>query len=143
MLKRTLMQLCSHFIWVLIFGAIMNRNDFPLKDLVKTWIFDLDGTLVVHNGYKEGVDTLLPGVKEFYEKNITKDDYILIVTARFSKFKGIAEKCLLDNDIYYDRIIYDTPRGERILINDRKPWDGGLDTAFSYNIDRNEGLGNI
>ena len=121
----------------------MNRNDFPLKDLVKTWIFDLDGTLVVHNGYKEGVDTLLPGVKEFYEKNITKDDYILIVTARFSKFKGIAEKCLLDNDIYYDRIIYDTPRGERILINDRKPWDGGLDTAFSYNIDRNEGLGNI
>ena len=121
----------------------MNRNDFPLKDLVKTWIFDLDGTLVVHNGYKEGVDTLLPGVKEFYEKNITKDDYILIVTARFSEFKGIAEKCLLDNDIYYDRIIYDTPRVERILINDRKPWGGGLDTAFSYNIDRNEGLGNI
>ena len=137
------MQLCSLVIWVLIFGAIMDRNDFPLKDLVKTWIFDLDGTLVVHNGYKEGVDTLLPGVKEFYEKNITKDDYILIVTARFSKFKGIAEKCLLDNDIYYDRMIYDTPRGERILINDRKPWDGGLDTAFSYNIDRNEGLGNI
>ena len=118
----------------------MDRNDFPLKDLVKTWIFDLDGTLVVHNGYKEGVDTLLPGVKEFYEKNVTRDDYILIVTARFSKFKGIAEKCLLDNGIYYDRIIYDTPRGERILINDRKPWDGGLDTAFSYNIDRNEGL---
>ena len=137
------MLLCSLFIWLLIFGVIKNRNDFPLKDLVKTWIFDLDGTLVVHNGYKEGVDTLLPGVKEFYEKNITKDDYILIVTARFSKFKGIAEKCLLDNDIYYDRIIYDTPRGERILINDRKPWDGGLDTAFSYNIDRNEGLGNI
>ena len=121
----------------------MDRNDFPLKDLVKTWIFYLDGTLVVHNGYNEGVDTLLPGGKEFYEKNITKDDYILIVTARFSEFKGIAEKCLLDNDIYYDRIIYDTPRGERILINDRKPWDGGLDTAFSYNIDRNEGLGNI
>ena len=123
--------------------SIIERSNLKLDDLVKTWIFDLDGTLVVHNGYKDGVDTLLPGVKEFYEKNVTRDDYILIVTARFSKFKGIAEKCLLDNGIYYDRIIYDTPRGERILINDRKPWDGGLDTAFSYNIDRNEGLGNI
>ena len=72
-----------------------------------------------------------------YDGDTNVDDYILIITARESKFKGIAEKCLLDNDIYYDKIIYDTPRGERILINDRKPWDGGLDTAYSYNIDRN------
>ena len=115
----------------------MDRSNFKLDDLVKTWIFDLDGTLVVHNGYKTGVDTILPGVKEFYEKNIQKTDYILIITARYSKFKGIAEKCLLDNGIYYDKIIYDTPRGERILINDRKPWGGGIATAFSYNIDRN------
>ena len=117
--------------------SIMDRSSFPLEDLVKTWIFDLDGTLVIHNGYKTGVDTILPGVKEFYEKTIRRDDYILIITARDSKFKGIAEKCLLDNNIYYDKIIYDTPRGERILVNDRKPWDGGLDTAYSFNIDRN------
>ena len=64
-------------------------------------------------------------------------DYILIITARNSEFKGIAEKCLVDNNIRYDRIIYDTPRGERILINDRKPWVGGIDTAYSFNIDRN------
>ena len=75
--------------------------------------------------------------KEFYEKNIADTDYILLITARNSEFKGIAEKCLLDNNIRYDRIIYDTPRGERILINDRKPWDGGIDTAYSFNIDRN------
>ena len=49
----------------------------------------------------------------------------------------MAEKCLLDNNLRYDKIIYDTPRGERILINDRKPWDGGIDTAYSFNIDRN------
>ena len=76
-------------------------------------------------------------LQEFYEKNIDDTDYILIITARNSEFKGIAEKCLLDNNIRYDRIIYDTPRGERILINDRKPWDGGIDTAYSFNIDRN------
>ena len=115
----------------------MDRSSFRLDDIEKTWIFALDGTLVVHNGYKNGVDELLSGVKEFYEKNIDDTDYILIITARNSEFKGIAEKCLLDNNIRYDRIIYDTPRGERILINDRKPWDGGIDTAYSFNIDRN------
>ena len=61
---------------------------------------------------------------------------MLIISARFSEFKGIAEKCLDTNGIRYDKIIYDTPRGERILINDRKPWGGGLDTAYSINIDR-------
>ena len=118
--------------------SIMDRSCFRLDDIEKTWIFDLDGTLVVHNGYKGGMDTLLPGVKDFYKRNIRDTDYILIITARDSEFKGIAEKCLLDNNIRYDKIIYDTPRGERILINDRKPWDGGIDTAYSININRNQ-----
>ena len=83
----------------------MVRSSFRLDDIEKTWIFDLDGTLVVHNGYKNGVDELLSGVKEFYENNIEDTDYILIITARNSEFKGIAEKCLLDNNIRYDRII--------------------------------------
>ena len=35
-------------------------------------IFDLDGTLVKHNGYKlDGMDTLLEGVKEYLEKVLT------------------------------------------------------------------------
>ena len=35
-----------------------------LSTLPKTWIFDLDGTILKHNGYKiDGEDTLLPGVK--------------------------------------------------------------------------------
>ena len=118
--------------------SIMDRSCFRLDDIEKTWIFDLDGTLVVHNGYKGGMDTLLPGVKDFYKRNIRETDYILIITARDSEFKGIAERCLLDNNIRYDKIIYDTPRGERILINDRKPWDGGIDTAYSININRNQ-----
>ena len=58
----------------------MDRSSFRLDDIEKTWIFDLDGTLVVHNGYKNGVDELLSGVKEFYEKNINDTDYILIIT---------------------------------------------------------------
>jgi hypothetical protein len=106
--------------------------------LNKTWIFDLDGTLVIHNGYKCGEDTLLPGIKDFFHNNITDTDYVLITTARHSEFKGIAEKCFLENQIRYNKIIYDMPNGERILMNDIKP--SGLKTAYSYNLDRDIGL---
>lgn len=44
-----------------------------LSPLGKTWILDLDGTLVKHNGYKlDGHDTLLPGAKDFL-KQITSE----------------------------------------------------------------------
>ena len=114
----------------------MDRSNF--SNLNKTWIFDLDGTLVIHNGYKCGEDTLLPGVKGFFDKNIIDNDYILIITARQSVFKGIAERCFSENGIKFNKIIYDMPHGERILVNDIKP--GGLKTAHSFNLIRNMGL---
>ena len=40
-----------------------------LSTLPKTWIIDVDGTLVKHNGYLiDGEDTILDGVKEFFDK---------------------------------------------------------------------------
>ena len=40
-----------------------------LSTLPKTWIFDIDGTIVKHNGYKfDGFDTLLDGVKDFFKE---------------------------------------------------------------------------
>lgn len=107
------------------------------SDLNKTWIFDLDGTLLKHNGYKNGGEELLPGVKEFFSK-ISKDDRIVILTARDTKYQQITEKFLNDNEIRFDHIIYDLPIGERILFNDKKP--SGLKTAYAYNLDRDTGL---
>lgn len=43
--------------------------------------------------------------------------------------------------IFYDQLIMGIGGGSRVLINDRKP--DGSDTAFSYNVDRNYGIGNI
>lgn len=108
------------------------------SDLNKTWIFDLDGTLVVHNGYKTGVDTLLPGVKQFFQNTIKTGDYVLILTARKSEYKDITEKFLFDNGIFYDRIIYDLPYGERFLFNDEK--ESGLITSYCFSLKRDEGL---
>ena len=53
-----------------------------LSSLAKTWIFDIDGTIVKHNGYKiDGYDTLLEGVSEFFEK-LPKEDKVIFLTSR-------------------------------------------------------------
>lgn len=106
-----------------------------LSTLPKTWIFDLDGTLVKHNGYKmDGKDTLLPGAKE-YLSVIPKEDKILIITSRTEEYREITIQFLRKNQIPYDQIIFHMPMGERIVVNDRKP--SGIDMAVAMNIDRN------
>ena len=106
--------------------------------LAKTWLFDVDGTLVKHNGYKiDGYDTLLDGVSEFFE-NVSPDDKIILLTARKEEYLPALKDFLKENNIRYDILLTDMPMGERILINDRKP--SGLDMAFAVNKNRDEKL---
>ena len=112
-------------------------ENLKLSSLSKTWIFDLDGTILVHNGYKNGGDRILPGVKEFFDK-IPETDYILILTARKEEVLESSIKFLKDNGIRYNEILADIPFGERILLNDMK--DSGLKTAYAINLKRDEGL---
>lgn len=112
-----------------------------LSVLPHTWILDLDGTLVEHNGYKiYGEDKLLKGIKDFY-KSIPAQDYILILTARTEQYRQQTETFLKENGIRYNQIIYNIPMGERIVINDRKP--SGLDMAHAINVNRNQKLCDI
>ena len=107
-----------------------------LSTLPKTWIFDLDGTLLKHNGYKiDGKDTLLDGVKDYLD-HIPEDDYILILTSRTDKYRDMTISFLRENDIRYDDIFFNIPMGERIVVNDRKP--SGIDMAVALNVNRNE-----
>lgn len=112
-------------------------EDLKLSSLPKTWIFDLDGTILVHNGYKNGGDRILPGVKEFFDK-IPEIDHILILTARKEEVLESTIGFLKDNGIRYNNILADIPFGERILLNDMK--DSGLKTAYAVNLKRDEGL---
>lgn len=102
--------------------------------LGKTWIFDIDGTLCKHNGYKiDGYDTILPGVKEFFAQ-LSVADKVILVTSRKTEYAQITEAFLHDNHIRYDAILYDMPYGERILVNDKKP--SGLITGIAVNTER-------
>lgn len=107
-----------------------------LSTLPKTWVFDLDGTLLKHNGYKiDGVDTVLPGAIE-YLCTIPEEDKIIIFTSRTDEYKQKTIDFLIEHKIRYDEIFFNMPMGERIIVNDRKP--SGLDMSVAINIDRDE-----
>ena len=108
-------------------------------NLNHTWIFDLDGTIFKHNGYLDGTDELLPNVKTLFE-SVPIDDYIIILTARSKIYEKLTLQNLNKYNIRYDKIIFDIPTGERILINDIKPQ--GLNTALCWNITRDKGFWN-
>lgn len=110
------------------------ENTLILSTLPKTWIFDLDGTLLKHNGYKlDGVDTVLDGVKE-YLAHIPEEDQILILTSRTEEYRKSTLELLEKEGIRYDEILFNLPMGERIVVNDRKP--SGIDMAVAVNVDR-------
>ena len=108
-----------------------------LSSLPKTWIFDLDGTLVVHNGYKHGKDEMLPGVKEFFAK-IPQEDAILIITGREPEAREKTVDFLHSAGIRFNEIIFGLPLGERILFGDDKP--SGLCTSYAVRRIRDQGL---
>ncbi|NBH33404.1 hypothetical protein D3Z58_07500 [Clostridiaceae bacterium] len=105
-----------------------------LSTLPKTWILDLDGTIVKHNGYKlDGKDTLLAGAKEYLDE-LPEEDRIVILTSREERYKEETLKFLMESGVRYDEILFGMPMGERIVVNDRKP--SGLSMAVAVNVER-------
>ena len=117
----------------------MKKDKLTLSTLGHTWIFDLDGTIVKHNGYLlDGKDSLLPGALEFLH-NLPEKDMIIIVTSRKERYRILTENFLKDCKIRYDHIIFDAPYGERILVNDDKP--SGLKSSYAISSKRDEWCG--
>lgn len=105
-----------------------------LSTLPKTWIFDIDGTIVKHNGYKlDGHDTLLDGARE-YIAALPPEDFVLLLTSRTDEYREMTIDFLKANNIRFDEIIFNMPLGERIVVNDRKP--SGIDMSIAVNLDR-------
>ncbi|MDE6886416.1 MAG: hypothetical protein K2P17_05215 [Helicobacteraceae bacterium] len=113
-------------------------KELELSTLNKTWIFDIDGTILKHNGFKiDGFDTLLEGAREFFSK-LSPNDVVILLTAREQKYIKSLKSFLKANNIRYDYLIPNLPNGERILINDNKP--SGLKMAFAINKARDSKL---
>lgn len=112
-------------------------SNLVLSTLPHTWIFDVDGTICIHNGYKNGGDIILEGVKELFAQ-IPEEDMIILLTSRKAQEKDNLIKFMNNNKLRYNHIIFDAPMGERILINDDKP--SGLKCAYAINKKRNANI---
>lgn len=111
------------------------ENKLTLSTLGHTWLLDLDGTIVKHNGYMiDGRDSLLDGAKAFLE-SIPEGDKIIFLTSRKTEYKEQTEEFLKENSIRYDEILFDLPYGERVLLNDKK--ESGMITGIAVNKERN------
>ncbi len=120
----------------------MTNKELRISPLNHTWILDFDGTLVRHNGYKDGItntDAWLPGALDFL-KSIPAGDYVLILTAREDEpdVRRRTIDFIRAAGVRFDDIKFGMPMGERILINDNKP--SGLVCSHAITPDRNQGL---
>jgi len=116
------------------------KHELTLSPLKHTWVLDFDGTLVKHNGYKDGLDEWLPGALEFL-RSIPSGDYVMILTAREKEAREHTEAFIRAAGVRYDDIKFEMPMGERILFNDDKP--SGLCCAYAVNPKRDQGLEHI
>ena len=116
----------------------------------KTIFCDIDGTLCAYpyTATKNGNYSMdsdmepLPGtLKKLWEWD-KAGHMIILTTGRKEGMRKSTEAQLRRAGIIYDKLIMGIGGGNRILINDRKP-DSGIDTAYSINIHRNEGIAEI
>lgn len=119
-----------------------------MNERPKTIFSDIDGTLLKHCGdittqhNHNGLDIILPGVKEKiiqWDRNGYK---IILVTGRRESTRKRTEEQLLEAGILYDQLVMGVSGGIRVLINDRKP-SSTEDTATCINLTRNEGVLNV
>lgn len=115
-----------------------NKSELILSTLKKTWLVDIDGTILVHNGYKRKIENeILPGVEDFF-KRIPKSDIIILMTARKKRYYFQTVRTLKKHKLRWNKIIWNVSMGERILLNDKKP--SGLKMAHAVNLDRDKGI---
>ena len=112
----------------------------------KTLFIDIDGTLFKHRGNLSNIfldeAELLPGVIEKINKWNADGHIIILTTGRAESMREITNKELEKNGIFYNQLIMGLTRGERIIINDKKP-NNNMCTASSITIDRDKGLINV
>ena len=112
----------------------------------KTIFLDIDGCILEHHGdlssqlLKEPVllPYTLPRINEWEEAG----HKIILVTGRKESMRKKTEIQLTSLGIFYDQLIMGCNRGERIIINDKKP-NSDIRVARAIELERNEGIKNI
>ena len=112
----------------------------------KTIFIDIDGCLIKHDGNLTHQITnemeLLPGVLEKFNEWEINGHKIILITGRKESTRKLTEDGLTKLGIFYDILIMGLNRGERVIINDKKP-NNDMSVARAIELERNVGLKNI
>ena len=112
----------------------------------KTIFCDIDGCIIKHNG---NLTTqllmeaeLLPGAIDKINEWNYMGYTLILTTGRKESMRKKTEQDLENLGVFYDKLIMGLPRGERVVINDKK-YGSEEDQASAINLTRNEGIGSI
>ena len=112
---------------------------------MKTLFIDIDGTILKHQGTFSEISmkeaTLLPEARDRLNEWCSKEYKIILTTGRRESMRKTTELQLDRLGIPYDQLVMGRSKGNRIVVNDRRP--NGDDTAFAINVNRDYGLGDI
>ena len=113
----------------------------------KTLFVDIDGTLIKHQGSLTNMVTkdmkILSDVIEKFNQWNADGHKIILTTGRPESMRKLTIDGLLKLGLFYDQLIMGITRGERIVINDRKPSHKNMRVARAIEINRNDGLKNV
>jgi len=117
-----------------------------MNEYKKTIFLDIDGCLLKHQGNLTTqllqLPILLPGAIEKLNEWEALGYKIILTTGRKESMRKYTEKQLTKLGIFYDQLIMGLTRGERIIINDKKPNDD-IKVATAIEIERNIGIKDI
>lgn len=112
----------------------------------KTLFIDIDGCILKHMGNLTQEifmkPEILPGVIDKLNEWDGKGYKIILTTGRKESMRKITEEQLNSVGVFYDQLIMGINRGERIIINDKKPGND-MTVASAIQIERNTGFKNI
>lgn len=105
---------------------------------MKTFISDLHGTLVVHQAPEEYGQMLMPldGAIEWTCQVYRAGHKLIIMTGAPDAYYDRYLNQLTDMGFVFSELIMECGSGDRILINDRKPYDDQRMTAYAFNKTR-------
>ena len=115
---------------------------------IKTIFCDIDGVIFRHFRYIDEIvsmnvqTSVLPGVKEKFREWLSMGHMIILITGRPPSMREVTERQLKEAGIVYYDLIMGLPRGQRIIVNDKKP-HSEISTVGVCELERDEGLINV
>ena len=117
---------------------------------MKTIFCDVDGVIlkqpdsfldlykkVILNPYGD----VIPESRDKLFKWYTEGHRIVLTTGRPEHEYEIMSKYLMNQGIYFHKLVMDCGSGVRYLVNDTNPFSPSVNKAVAINVQRNKGLG--